>query len=391
MDTRGPQALDKSRYCAIILRMKNPLLLAALTVLAAGLNPVSAEEPAVNFQGAEYESISNGLPVPEVSSAIPPSGGSRGKFLIIGHAGSPKKEPENTLEGFTQALKDGANGLEMDVSITKDNVLVLWHDWNPNSLIAFARAAELQGFKYIPHFGLSWHKKHVNELTLEELREEYGYELPGFSTWHDKSPHKIPSLEEFAAWAAGRKGIDLIYLDIKIPADMEDYIPFFVKEIWRITEKHGISDKTVFFTPHVNLAILASQFAKKNSIGLKIGLDRELPASLTMEPVGDDAKNTPINVPDFAPTQDASTLNLKYSSVGRPTGVTLAGAWKTFTRIIKYALKPVRRLTPNPLLIAWTINDMDEMLWLYNAGVSGVVTDVPDQVAGKLQEAGLLK
>ena len=50
-------------------------------------------------------------------------------FLIIGHRGAPNQACENTLESFVQALRLGANALELDVSMTHDGHLVLWHDW----------------------------------------------------------------------------------------------------------------------------------------------------------------------------------------------------------------------------------------------------------------------
>src|SRR5687768_15285864 len=55
-------------------------------------------------------------------------------FLIIGHRGAPNHACENTLESFARALYLGANALEFDVSITHDEQLVLWHDWNDNLL-----------------------------------------------------------------------------------------------------------------------------------------------------------------------------------------------------------------------------------------------------------------
>jgi glycerophosphoryl diester phosphodiesterase len=48
--------------------------------------------------------------------------------LIIGHRGSPKKSKENTMGSFEQALKDGADGFELDVWPTADGVLVVHHD-----------------------------------------------------------------------------------------------------------------------------------------------------------------------------------------------------------------------------------------------------------------------
>lgn len=50
------------------------------------------------------------------------------KFLIGGHRGSSKKKKENTLESFSQAIKDGADFIEFDIRSTKDGILVVHHD-----------------------------------------------------------------------------------------------------------------------------------------------------------------------------------------------------------------------------------------------------------------------
>lgn len=48
--------------------------------------------------------------------------------LIIAHRGSSAIAPENTLAAFRQAIKDGADGLEFDVQLAKDDVPVVFHD-----------------------------------------------------------------------------------------------------------------------------------------------------------------------------------------------------------------------------------------------------------------------
>lgn len=51
-----------------------------------------------------------------------------GKPLILGHRGSPGVAPENTLASFEAALVAGADGIELDLQITSDGVLVVHHD-----------------------------------------------------------------------------------------------------------------------------------------------------------------------------------------------------------------------------------------------------------------------
>ncbi|MBU1984691.1 glycerophosphodiester phosphodiesterase [bacterium] len=51
-----------------------------------------------------------------------------GRPLILGHRGAPHSAPENSLESFRIALAAGADGIELDVQITGDGVLVAHHD-----------------------------------------------------------------------------------------------------------------------------------------------------------------------------------------------------------------------------------------------------------------------
>ena len=52
----------------------------------------------------------------------------RDPFVNFAHRGASEYAPENTLSSFYLGLRMGANGIETDVQITKDGVLVLFHD-----------------------------------------------------------------------------------------------------------------------------------------------------------------------------------------------------------------------------------------------------------------------
>lgn len=49
------------------------------------------------------------------------------KILVHGHRGSRATRPENTLPAFHYAMDHGADVLELDLAVTKDNVLVVSH------------------------------------------------------------------------------------------------------------------------------------------------------------------------------------------------------------------------------------------------------------------------
>lgn len=69
--------------------------------------------------------------------------------LIWAHRGASGYETDNTMEAFKLAIEMGADGLESDVHITKDNHLIFFHD----------DTVEYQGKQISP-----------SSLTLEQLR-----------------------------------------------------------------------------------------------------------------------------------------------------------------------------------------------------------------------------
>lgn len=48
--------------------------------------------------------------------------------LILGHRGASAVAPENTLAAFSQAIRDGADGIEFDVHLSSDGIAVVIHD-----------------------------------------------------------------------------------------------------------------------------------------------------------------------------------------------------------------------------------------------------------------------
>ena len=53
----------------------------------------------------------------------------RGETIKIGHRGAPTLARENTLESFEIAFQAGFKGIELDVQFSKDDKLVVFHDW----------------------------------------------------------------------------------------------------------------------------------------------------------------------------------------------------------------------------------------------------------------------
>ena len=53
---------------------------------------------------------------------------------VIGHRGAPSLKHENTLDSFRIALEHNVDGIELDVQLSQDNQLVIFHDLHTYSL-----------------------------------------------------------------------------------------------------------------------------------------------------------------------------------------------------------------------------------------------------------------
>lgn len=52
------------------------------------------------------------------------------RFLIFGHRGAPDFAPENTIVSFEKAIEYGVNAIELDVLLTNDDKVVVFHDFD---------------------------------------------------------------------------------------------------------------------------------------------------------------------------------------------------------------------------------------------------------------------
>lgn len=49
-------------------------------------------------------------------------------MIIVGHRGARNEAPENTLEGFIHAHRNGCISFELDIQLSKDHELMVFHD-----------------------------------------------------------------------------------------------------------------------------------------------------------------------------------------------------------------------------------------------------------------------
>lgn len=147
------------------------------------------------------------------------------KMMVAGHRGDCYNYYENTMEAFRVAIEGGAEMIETDVRLTKDNVLVLIHDEKVD------RTTDGTGF--------------VKEMTYEELQK-----LNAGSKYHKL---QIPTLEELLQLLC-EKDI-LLNLEIKeyYTEGNKDRCHYCIEECEKLIRKYHLEEKMVFnsFDAHV--------------------------------------------------------------------------------------------------------------------------------------------
>lgn len=110
---------------------------------------------------------------------------------IFAHRGSRINRPENTLIAFEEALRVGADGIELDVQLSKDGEIVVIHDETVD------RTTNGQGY--------------VEDFTLAELKQLDA------GSWFDEeyADQTIPTLEEVFELLAANEFTGCLNIEFK--------------------------------------------------------------------------------------------------------------------------------------------------------------------------------
>ena len=93
---------------------------------------------------------------------------------IFAHRGASGYAPENTLEAFALAMEMGADGIELDVQLTKDGEVVVIHDEvidrvsNGKGLVKDYTLVQLRKFSFDNHME---GYENISIPTLKEVLE----------------------------------------------------------------------------------------------------------------------------------------------------------------------------------------------------------------------------
>jgi glycerophosphoryl diester phosphodiesterase len=297
-------------------------------------------------------------------------------FDLQGHRGARGLAPENTLDGFATALRIGVTTLELDVGVSKDNVVVVSHDrlLNPDH----TRGPDGQ---FLPGPGPA-----IRTLTLAELKQyDVGRLKPGtayaaaFPLQQPVDGARIPALSELFGLAK-RMDADKVRFNIET----------------KLTPRSGAeTPDPETFAALVAAVVRTAGLAPRVTVQsfdwrTLTALQRIAPeierACLTVETAEDD------NIQRGRPGPSPWIAGLDIDDFGGSTPKLVAATgchiWSPYYRNVSADLMTDAR-NAGIRVIPWTVNERADMTRLIDLGVDGLISDYPDRLRSVLAEKNI--
>jgi glycerophosphoryl diester phosphodiesterase len=294
-------------------------------------------------------------------------------FDLEGHRGTRGLAPENTLAAFRRAIEIGVTTIETDMSVTKDDVVVISH--NPSLNPDLVRDTD-------GHW-LASPGPPIRSLTLAELRRYDIGRINPASQYARQFPEqkavdgeRFPKLSElFDLGKAVGKPVRF-NIETKITPTSGSNTPdpaTFARQVIAVVREANVVDRVTVQSFDWRTLIEAKRIAP------------EIETSCLTIQTRDD--NTIQQAPDGGPSPWHAGLALRDHGGSLPALVKAAGCgtWSMFWR----------NLTPKELadahalglkVLPWTVNERGDMRSLIDLGVDGIITDYPDRLREVMAE-----
>jgi glycerophosphoryl diester phosphodiesterase len=273
-----------------------------------------------------------------VSGLNPFRARTKGRPLVIAHAGGLGLHPENTLEAFAASAALGCDMLEMDVRLTKDGVLVTHHD------ASVERTSNGSGA--------------VIDLTLAELKVvNFGY--------HFRDPSGAQPYRERPAHIAALEELFQLYRTLPMTIELKD---------------RGEAGRRAGET----LAGLIAKYQASNRVLIASFDDATLDAFRAA------AGSAVATSSAKAHTRSFVLLGLLRLDRLWSGGVQAAQVPSDPRESSRFKLAQpgfIRKAHARNMAVHyWTVNDPEEMRRLIGIGADGLITDYPDRLKALLAE-----
>ncbi len=272
---------------------------------------------------------------------------------VQGHRGSRSVFPENSLASFAAAVESNIDVLELDLQMTRDGVVIIYHDYFLNTeLCADLSGKLLESDLLVRHLNLSQIKQVDcgcrGNRAFPEQKKIIGTQIPTLE--------ELFQMIEKSAYPHAK--VVRLNLELKRdPRHSEWSAPpdVLATAVVKLVERYGFSSRVYYssFDPESLGAI--RNVAPKATLGL----------IFNEESLKEAAKQHSAGGMQFL-LKIASTLGVDVLS---PEHVLL----KTAEDVKRYQHAGVR-------VVTWTVNDQRRWKELLEMGVDGIITDHPAQL-----------
>lgn len=249
--------------------------------------------------------------------------------VVLAHRGGMALAPEHTMIAFEKAYTLGVDGFEIDIRLTKDEEIVLFHDETID------RTSDGSGL--------------IKEYTLEELKEfNFGYH---FLDLNNEYPYREEKLDIVTLREVFEKFPD-IYININIKDSPDTYEGSLMpSKLWRLIEEYNAENRVVvtsFYSEQIDRFNLYAQ----NKVALGAG---ESDVKKVYAAFSSQFGHL------YSPKVDVFQIPTK-------SGIIPLDSPRFIGYLKKYNI-PVHY---------WTINDEETIVRLLENGAKGIITDRPD-------------
>jgi glycerophosphoryl diester phosphodiesterase len=297
-------------------------------------------------------------------------------FDLQGHRGARGLAPENTLPAFATALSLGVTTLELDAGITKDGVVVIFHDSALNPDITRGKDG-----KWLEERGPTIYSLTFTELQgydVGRLKPNTGY-ARNFPDQKAADGTRIPRLADlFALVRRSGNGEVRFNIETKLSPLKPDETPDpegFVKALIELIRKEGMESRVSIqsfdwrtlqavkkIAPEIPTVCLTAQQRFLDNIGA----DTSAGSAWT-----------------------AGYRYRDYGSVPKMVKAAGGGIWSPyFGDLTEANLKEAHDLGLK--VIVWTVNDPIRIKKMLDLGVDGLISDRPDLVRRVMGERGMV-
>ncbi|HET7800861.1 MAG TPA: glycerophosphodiester phosphodiesterase family protein [Humibacillus xanthopallidus] len=276
-------------------------------------------------------------------------------FDVQGHRGAKGLVVENTLESFRAAYEAGVSGIELDVRLSADGEVVVWHD---AVLLPHKARSETPGI-----IG-----SRVADLTLAQLRSlDVGSQtLEGFPEQRPATGAHIATLAEVLALAVEHPSDVWWTVELKVdPGDASEVASrrVLVEKVLQCLRDAGLESRS--FVHSFDWAVLEIS----RDLAPAVGRSALVEAGVTWVPGSPWTGSVRVGETHIDVCAGAAAVG---AHVVSPEHVLVDEAFVTRARELGLGVLP------------WTVNDPGTMRALAEAGVDGLVTDYPDRAAAAL-------